>query len=230
MQELLNRNRDVDQIIKRNIVSLRVSENLFDDLSDGDDELSQLAMELERSIKSNIPININERAFHYTTAIEYPFTHEPYLSTRFGNGTYPVWYGSINLETTIYETAFHMVRSESQIEGINEIIYRERAVYDVHCHALLVDLIGKEEKFPQLITNDYDFTQQIANRLHKEGHPGLVAPSARYKSGDNFVVFRKAMLSDSRLNCYLGYAYDPQTKSVRVEREPGVELMVVNFE
>jgi len=229
MQELLDRNRDVEQTIKRNIVSLRVSEDLFDDLANGDEDLSTLARELESSIKNGVPTHMTDRAFHYTTAIEYPFTHEPYLFTRYGNGTYPVWYGSTTLEATLYETAYHMMVSESKIEDLNEVIYRERAVYDIHCRALLVDLVGKEKEFSQLIGNDYDFTQQIASRLHKEGHPGLIAPSARLAGGENAVVFNKSVLDDSTLNCYLSYAFDPQSKRVRVEREPGVELLVVEF-
>jgi len=229
MDDLLSCNWDLNQSIKRNIVSLRISEDLFDDLSEGDDELSNLARELESEVKKDISPTITDRAFHYTTAIEYPFTHEPYLNTRFGDGTYPVWYGAMSLETTIHETAYHMMRSELSIEGLDEIVFRERAVYDIHCRALLINLSGKEAQYPDLITDDYSFTQQLANRLQREGHPGLIAPSARHQNGENVIAFRKEILSNARLLCYLSYAFDPHTRNVTIERQPGDVIATVNF-
>ncbi len=227
MEDLLTSNLDVNKSVKRNIVSLRISEDLFDDLSEGDDSLSTLATALESEVKKECPNSMKDRAFHYTTAIEYPFTHEPYLNTRFGDGTYPVWYGSMSLETTLHETAYHMMRSELQITGLDEIIYRERAVYDVHCRALLINLSGKEKRYPALIADDYNFTQQIAHRLQDEGHPGLIAPSARHHHGKNVVGFRKEILSNTRLHCYLSYTFDPHGRSVTIERQPGEIIAVV---
>ncbi len=229
MDDLLTCNRDLNGSVKRNIVSLRISEDLFDDLSEGDEALSNLARELESEVKKDVSPTMTDRAFHYTTAIEYPFTHEPYLNTRFGDGTFPVWYGAVTLDTTIYETAYHMIKSELQIEGLNEIVYRERAVYDIHCRALLINLSGKETQYPELIASDYNFTQQIALRLQREGHPGLIAPSARFHNGENVVVFRKEILSNTRLHCYLSYEFDPHTHSVTVERQPGEVIAIVSF-
>jgi len=228
LDDLFNRNRDLDQDIKRNIVSLRKSDNLFDDLSEGDEELNLLAIELEREVKKDIPAILIDRGFHYTTAIEYPFSHEPYLHSRFGDGSYPVWYGAMALETTIFETAYHMMRAELAIEGLDETVYRERAVYNVHCHALLLDLAGKQGDYPALVVDDYAFTQQIGKRLHGEGHPGLIAPSARC-DGENVAIFRRETLSQPRLGCYLNYAFDPHTRQVTIERRRGRTLMKLDF-
>lgn len=221
MDNLLTHNRDLNQFIKRNIVSLRVSEDLFDDLAEGDQALSAVACALEREVKKDIPSTQLDRAFHYSTAIEYPFSHEPCLSSRFGDSTYAVWYGALALETTIYETAYHMMREELKIEGLDEVVYRERAVYDVNCSALLVDLTGKEPDHPALIADDYGFTQSLGRRLQGEGHPGLIAPSARHAGGGNVVVFRREALSDPKLTCYLTYAFDPRQRLLTVERQPG---------
>lgn len=229
MEALLSSNRDYNDGVKRNIVSLRHSEDLFDDLSEGDLQQTQLAQALEAQVKHAIPIGSIPRGFHYTTAIEYPFTIEPYLASRYGNGTYPVWYGSLDLQTTIHETCHHMVKEERKIEGQNEIIYRERAVYDMNCQALLIDLVGKETDYPDLIKDGYTFTQTIGQRLYEEGHPGLLAPSARAPGGENIAVFRQSTLSNPRVMCYLNYAFDPIENTVQVEREPGVELMTLSY-
>ena len=226
---LLERTRDFDGKAYRTIVSLRKSEDLFDDLTDGNVNASAIAVEAEARVKSQIPLGFVERGFRYTTSITYPFEHEPYLKTRFGNGSFGVWYGSLALKTTLHETAFHMVKEESGIEGNRDPVYRERAVYLIRCKALLVDLVGKETEFPALIGPDYGFTQQIGERLHREGHPGLLAPSARHRGGTNLVAFSPAILSDPGLFCYLTYTCDPVRREVTVERTVGKAMAVLRF-
>lgn len=226
---LFDKTRDFDDDAFRNIVSLRESEDLFSDLSGNDEQLSALATAAEMKVKAGIPGGFIQRGFHYTTAITYPFENEPYLRTRYGNGSYGVWYGALSLDTTIHETAFHMVKEEAGIEGNLGPIIRERAVYLVHCRALLVDLSGKRKLFPGLIADDYGLTRQIGERLHKEGHPGLLAPSARDPEGTNLVALSPAILSNPRTLCYLTYACDPVRREVAVERQPGVVLMKLAF-
>ncbi len=76
-----------------------------------------------------------------------------------------------------------MIQDESNIEGLEEIIVRERAVYAVFCRAVLVDLSAKAESHPGLIADDYGLTHQIGRRLTHEGQPGLLAGSLRPTSG-----------------------------------------------
>lgn len=226
---LFDRTRDFDGDAYRNIVSLRESEDLFSDLSDGDGYLSAVATAAEMKVKSGIPSGFLQRGFHYTTSITYPFEHEPYLRTRYGNGSFGVWYGALALDTTIHETAFHMVKEEAGIEGNHGPIIRERAVYLVRCRALLIDLIGKGKAFPGLVANDYGLTQQIGERLHKEGHPGLLAPSARHEGGINLVALTPNVLSNPRSFCYLTYSCDPVRRMATVERQPGEILTTLRF-
>ena len=113
-----------------------------------------------------------------------------------------------------------MIRAELAVEGLAEVIVRERAVYRVKCSAILIDLRGKQESFPKLVAEDYAFTQQIGQRMNTEGHPGLLAPSARY-TGTNVIIFNPDVLSDPRLHCYLTYYLDPRTREIKVERTVG---------
>jgi len=226
---LFDKTRDFDDDAYRNIVSLRESEDLFSDLSEGDDQMSAVATAAEMRVKSAIPSGFIQRGFHYTTSITYPFEHEPYLRTRYGNGSFGVWYGALALETTIHETAFHMVKEESGIEGNQGPIYRERAAYRVHCRALLIDLTGKAKTFPGLVADDYGMTHQIGERLHQEGHPGLLAPSARHAEGTTLVAFTPAVLSNPRSFCYLTYACDPVRRTVSVERQPGEVVAALEY-
>jgi RES domain-containing protein len=226
---LFDKSRDVDDDAYRNIVSLRESEDLFSDLSDGDGQLSAVAAAAEIRVKSAIPAGVIQRGFHYTTSITYPFEHEPYLRTRYGNGSFGIWYGALALETTIHETAFHMVKAEAGIEDNHGPIIRERAVYLVHCRALLIDLTGKARAFPGLLADDYGLTHQIGERLHQEGHPGLLAPSVRHAGGTTLVALTPAVLSNPRPFCYLTYSCDPVQRTVTVERQPGEILTSLTF-
>ena len=208
----------------RNITTLRESEDLFDDLTDGDGTASAIAAEAEMRVKNQSVLQdpkIIQRGFDYTRSlIDYPFKNEPTLFTRFGDGTYGVWYGSLEMKTTVFETGFHMIKAERAVEGLDEVVVRERAVYRVKCRAILIDLRGKQESYPKLISDDYAFTQQIGQRMNTEGHPGLLAPSSRTK-GANTVIFNPDVLSDPRLHCHLTYYYDPQTLEIKVERTVG---------
>lgn len=210
---------DFNQDVLRNIVSLKKSEDLFDDLHDKDKSSSAIAIATENRVKQSIPPDQISRAFHYSTAIDYPFETDPYLATRYSNGSYPAWYASFDLKTSIYETTYHMLKAEMAIEGLNEIVRRERAIYDVHCAAALIDLTHQQKFYSSLIhPTDYGFTQQIGERVYREGHPGLVVPSARYKKGKNAVIFNKQLLKNPRLRCYLIYQLDPFTKEIIVKR------------
>jgi len=215
---------DFDDQPYRNITSLRDSEDLFDDLADGDEAASAIAAEAEMRVKDHLilrPPEIIHRSFYYTRSIiDYPFKNEPCLFTRFGDGTYGVWYGSLEIKTTIFETGFHMIKAERAVEGLDEVVVRDRAVYRVQCRAILIDLRGKQKSFAKLLADDYGFTQQIGRRMNKEGHPGILVPSARIK-GTNLVIFNPDVLSDPRLHCYLTYFFDPLTLNIRVERSVG---------
>ncbi|MEX0732777.1 MAG: RES family NAD+ phosphorylase [Aquisalimonadaceae bacterium] len=223
MDDLLTRIADFNQRVKRNVVGLRASVDLFDDLSDGDARQSHVAASLEAQVKGEYsPPDQLSRAFLYATAVEYPFRTEPWHQSRYGDSTYPVWYGSLALKTTLYETGFHMARHELGVEGADEVVVRERAVYDVHCRALLIDLAAQREPYPQLVhSSDYSFPQVLGKRISQEGHPGLLAPSARHEAGTNAVIFSQAVLSAPRLSCYLRYRFNPRSRELVIERSPG---------
>jgi hypothetical protein len=88
---------DVHQDVTRNIVSLRASQDLFDDLTDDPAEWS-LAQKVESEVRppqyrSHTPVI--DRPFEdakWFSAIIWPFKH--WQASRFSDGTYGVWFGS----------------------------------------------------------------------------------------------------------------------------------------
>jgi len=214
----------------RNIVSLRESQNLYDDLTDSSQGW-QAAIDLELTVKphtyiSNQPI-IN-RPFEESKineAIEYPFEH--WSKTRYSDGSFGVWYGTDSLETGIHETVYHWHSRLLMDAGWHKLdnVFIERKVFLVRCDALLLDFIPKLKIYPALIdSSDYHFTQQVGARIHHEGHPGLISNSARCE-GVIYAIFNQRVLTDPRHLCYLNY--QTQSGSVIIEREPGIELLKI---
>lgn len=223
MKSLFSKNRDFFGDIFRNIISQRKSEDVFDDINDSDEEMSEIASIVEEIAKKELPLGLS-REFHYNTSITYPFETEPYMASRYSNGTFPVWYGSLDVNTTLYETAYHMMIRESQIEGVHEKIIQERALYQISCKAILIDISEGHKQYPKLISNDYSFTQEIGSRVYNEGHPGLLAPSARCQ-GIKAVIFSPKVLNSPRHHCYFTYSYDPLSGNISIQRTPGKLLL-----
>jgi len=217
----------------RNIVSLKVSEDLFDDISDGDEVAEAVAICAEMNSKRSMPPSddVTSRAMAYNEAVAYPFDeHDPPLYSRYSDGSFPAWYGSVAWETTVHETAYHYLKSEMAREGASDIQWRERKVYLVNCRGILIDLRGKVEDFPDIVANDHSFCRMIGSRCHEEGIPGILAPSARHQGGVNVNIFRREALSNVRVAFYLEYALNLPERTVSVLRSPEDPPLILHFD
>ena len=211
---------DFDADLVRNIKGIRVSQSLFDDLSsDPADQAVAIAAEGIERIASEAPLIT--RPFDYGSVITYPFVPHNWHATRWSDGlSYGVWYGSLELETTVYESVFHWHRFVMDaFPGIEEEVVGERRVLDVSCRALLIDLRGSAD--PRLVDRrDYSHTQRLGRYLHERSQNGLLARSARCQ-GVNAAVLDARCLSDPRDRCFLTYRMAPAEDRVAVERTPG---------
>ncbi|MFN7834535.1 MAG: RES family NAD+ phosphorylase [Burkholderiaceae bacterium] len=226
---------DVRQDVFRNIVSLRESQNLFDDLTD-DPAQWALAQEVEDAVKPP-PYVSDKPAIHrpfedaaWFNAIEWPFRH--WQRSRFSDGTFGVWYGSETLKTTVYETAYHWLHGLLHDAGFDQDgIMADRKVYTVNCTAALLDCRPALSTHPDLLhKTDYGYPQAVGSRIHREGHPGLLTRSARDASGNNYAIFNPAVLSGPRHCCYLTYRLNQGR--ILIEKTPGrswLELCLEDF-
>ena len=148
---------DFHEDVFRNVVSLRQSQDLFDDLTD-DPAGWALAQRVEAEVKpppyvSSVPAI--DRPFEdavWFNAIQWPFLH--WRASRFSDGSFGVWYGSQSVDTTVYESVWHWYGGLLADAGFqHESVVAERKVFVVACDAALIDL------------------QPIAPR-----HPGFSAP------------------------------------------------------
>lgn len=220
---------DLDCDLYRNIVSIRGDQDLFDDLSDTPADW-QIAQTIELAYKpaqyqSHQPII--DRPFEdaeLAAAISFPF--DVWSESRFSRGEYGVWYGSADLNTTIYETVYHWRRGFLADCGFDSLegVSIERRVHLVHCTGALLNLLPKIEEWPQLRADDYSHCQDFGQRIHREGHPGLWTRSARCE-GTNAAVFTPRILSAPRIACYLSYRVE--NNRVLVQRERGTNLLII---
>lgn len=222
---------DVHRDVARNIVSLRQSQDLYDDLTNDPAEWA-LAQKVEDEVKpppykSRTPII--DRPFEdaeWFNAITWPF--ENWRASRFSDGTFGVWYGAESVETTVFESAYHWYRGLLGEAGYDrEVVIAERKVYTVACGAALLDLRKAASTHPDLLhPKDYVFCQSVGARIHREGHPGLLTQSVRRPTGENVVIFNPNVLSNPRNNCQLTYRLEGQ--EIVVEKQPGVPWVTVD--
>jgi len=216
---LFDTTADFQGTVYRNIASVRVSIDPFDDLV-GDAPAQKAAIAAEMRIRSGPP-GIIHRGLAYSEAIVYPFAADAIVASRYGDGTHRVWYGALDEPTSLAETCYHQIRMLRQEEGIDRVVVRYRKVYCVEAQGLFLDLRGKEREHPEIVADDYAATQAIGKRIAHEGLPGLLYPSARWPNGECLAAFRAEPLAHSRERYCLTYRIHAREGWVDVERSPG---------
>ena len=226
-ESLLRQVADYRGDLVRNIKGIRVSQDLFDDLArDPADRAVAIAAEGATRLPSAAPLIT--RPFDYGTVITYPFVPHNWHATRYSDGLqYGVWYGALELETTVRETLYHWHRFVTDSFSIDREIVGERRVFQVRCEAILIDLRNANER--RLVhRTDYTFTQQLGGYLSRRAQSGLLAPSAR-GPGSAAAILRPEALSDVRDLCYLTYRMHPRERTATVERVPGETWLRINI-
>lgn len=222
---------DVHQDVARNIVSLRESQDLFDDLTE-DPAHWLLAEKVEDEVKpppyrSRTPeIDRPFEDAQWFNAIPWPFKN--WQASRYSDGTYGVWYGSKSVETTVYESVHHWYKGLLGDAGYDrQVVIAERKVYMVACSAALLDFRSAVHHHTDLLhPSDYTFCQSVGARIHREGHPGLLTPSVRRPDGENVAIFNPDVLSNPRLSCQLSYRLEGDL--IVVEKQPGVAWITLH--
>jgi hypothetical protein len=225
--QLLGQVADFRGDLVRNIKGIRVSQDLFDDLArDATDR--EVATAAEGATRISSPAPLITRPFDYGTVITYPFVPQNWHATRYSDGMrYGVWYGALELETTVRETLYHWHRFLTDSFPLDREIVGERRVFQVRCEAILIDLRNAKE--PRLVErNDYSFTQQLGAYLSQRAQSGLLAPSAR-GPGTAAAILRAEVLSEVRDLCYLSYRMNPTQDVAVVERTPGETWLRINI-
>lgn len=227
-QGLIDTVVDFRRDVLRNIPSILFSEALLDDLSsDPRERAFGEVLVAEQKDPENLVPPIILRPFIYGVGVDDAHKCFP---TRFSDGRrFGMWYGSLDLLTTVYESAYHFRnRLDNMLTDIREEVVSERRVFRVHVSGILVDLRGKHHKFPHLLDKrNYSFTHSVGSYLYDKGQSGLLIESAHYQEGINVAAFKPGILSNPRHLGYLVYRWLPGDSKIRIEKTPGRTWRVI---
>jgi hypothetical protein len=142
-----------------------------------------------------------------TSIIMASFTHLNPEGSRFGDGTFGVFYAAKDLDTAIAETRYHRERfMRATRQGPMELDMR---VYLVDLDAPLHDLRGRQNDHPLVYhPDDYAAGQQFAASLRRDGANGIAYDSVRRQGGECAAIFRPRFLSNCRQERHLCYVWD----------------------
>ena len=229
-RDLISTLLDYDGSPYRNIKAVREFRSLFDDLAEEEADMSAASL-ADALGKPYSPAPLLTRPFDYGIVITYPFLQKNRQQTRFSDGTlFGVWYGSEEIETTVYETVFHWRNFLlDAFPTENRVIRGDRRIFKVQCRGIIIDLRGKEQTWPALVDrSSYKFTQGLGHYLQDQNQNGLMVASARCE-GTNLAAFTPQILSNPVEDRDLTYSTNPaQGPEVLVENETGAVWMAVD--
>jgi hypothetical protein len=132
----------------------------------------------------------NERQFGPgTTPIMASFTPLNPDGSRFGDGSYGVYYAAKDVETALAETRYHRVRflfrtNEPPID-IDMRSYASEINTELH------DIRNMQRKLPSVYDeHSYSASQKLARDLRNDGSNGIVYDSVRHTEGECGGTFR----------------------------------------
>lgn len=114
--------------------------------------------------------------------------------SRFSDGSFPVFYSSLDIETAEAESRYHLPRYAGSPAHSRTMFFRR---FSCRFEGVEKDLRPKLGEWPDLVhSSDYTFCNRLGQEARVSGIDGILAPSARRPEGTNLPVFRRWALSD----------------------------------
>ena len=130
-----------------------------------------------------------------------PFRRKELLSeervsvTRFSDGSFPVFYSSMEAATAEAEVEYWFTKFVGKPDAKRNAWYRR---FKCDFNGAVKDLRPKKEVWPELThDSDYGFCNKLGAEARKE-LDGLLAPSVRRLRGTNVPVFSRCSISNPR--------------------------------
>lgn len=125
--------------------------------------------------------------------LDSPFSRKPERS-RFSDGSFPVFYSSLDTKTAEAESRYHLPRYAGRPAHSRTMFFRR---FSCRFEGVEIDLRPKLGEWPDLVhSSDYTFCNRLGEEARIAGIDGILAPSARRLGGTNLPVFRRRALSD----------------------------------
>jgi hypothetical protein len=135
------------------------------------------------------------------------FAYSLFGESRFGNGTYGVFYGAKTLGTAIGETVYH--REQFMRWTSEEPMMLSMRVLDASLEGHFHDIRGRKRQLADVYSpKNYSHSQTLAHQLWSEGSDGIVYDSVRSEGGECVSVFKPKLLTKCRQERQLVYEWD----------------------
>lgn len=157
----------------------------------------------------------NNAAASYTTGLsdllDNPFRRK-FERSRFSDGSFPVFYSSLDTKTAEAESKYHLPRYAGRPKHSRTMFYRR---FSCRFEGIEKDLRPKLGEWPDLIhSSDYTFCNRLGEEAQASGVDGILAPSARRSEGTNLPVFRRGALHDPEEGDLVSLALNMVTNEV----------------
>ena len=131
--------------------------------------------------------------------------------TRYSDGSFPVFYSSLNVETAEAEVKHWLPVVMGRPTTVRTAYYRR---LECTLSGREKDLRGLVSEWPDLVhQTDYTFCNGLGAEARELGLDGLVVPSARH-AGANLPIFRRAAIAEADLGDAVAVTYDPESGAV----------------
>lgn len=132
--------------------------------------------------------------------------------TRFSDGTFPVFYSSLEKDTAEAEIRFHFWKFANGQSGPLRFFYQQ---FSCMFAGMEKDLRAKLADWPELTEeSDYDFCNRLGREAYNARIDGLIAPSARSWKGANLPVFNRTAISNPASGDLVSLTFDPNTGEI----------------
>ena len=187
------------------LANLPLDDDFIDELeldAEGDDELREM---LAAVGSSTDPSELCGAPFRPKRRLRY--------RTRFSDGSFPVFYSSLEAGTADAEARYWFPRYIGTPQIPRKAFYRR---FSCTFDGMEKDLRPKVTEWPDLIhQSDYTFCNQLGAEARQLGIDGLLAPSARY-NGANLPVFKRQAISNPVLGDVVSMTFHPDTGKVTI--------------
>lgn len=197
----------INLIAFRNIPTCSPSQMLFDDIVDDEDEAAIL-MDAEASASGIDHSLAKTGRFEQYGQIENSllcFNESFWRWSRFGDGSFGVWYGALDEETSIEETLYHRPELDRNdlLLSDNPIMQARRMFRAQLTSRRAVDLCPFSAFYPKLTADrDYSFCQSLGSFAIRSIIELYQTPSVRKDKGICVPVFTSKIIKDTFLYDY----------------------------
>ena len=134
--------------------------------------------------------------------------------TRFSDGTFPVFYSSLEPGTAESEMKFWFLKNVSKPTKPRTAYYSR---YSCRFDGSIKDLRPMHADWPNLThDNDYGFCNRLGTEAVASDLDGLLTPSARKPNGTNLPVFRRRAVSNPVIHALVAMTLDHSSGEIAV--------------